>query len=67
MSSLVLGPPAEADGEEAGAPRVDRRDTRSKHLWGSIGRGFVENRAAVIGLALIVLMVLFSFVGPLVY
>jgi peptide/nickel transport system permease protein len=35
--------------------------------WGGIVRIFAENRLAVLGLAIIVLIVLFSFVGPLIY
>lgn len=35
--------------------------------WRSIGRVFAENRLALVGLALIVLIILFSFAGPLIY
>ncbi len=32
-----------------------------------IGRVFIENKMAVVGVVIIVLMVLFCFVGPLIY
>ncbi len=36
-------------------------------VWGRIGRGIVHNHLAVIGLFIIAAMVLFCFVGPLLY
>jgi peptide/nickel transport system permease protein len=35
--------------------------------WRMIGRAFVENKMALLGLALVVLVTLFCFVGPLLY
>lgn len=36
-------------------------------IWRLVLRVFVENRLAVVGIGIVVLMVLFAFVGPLVY
>lgn len=41
--------------------------TQSSSAWRMVGRVFVERRLALVGLALIVFMLLFSFVGPLIY
>jgi peptide/nickel transport system permease protein len=35
--------------------------------WKLIGRTFAQNRLAIVGVVVVVLVVLFSFVGPLVY
>ena len=35
--------------------------------WRLLGRTFVQNRLAVLGVVLVVLIVLFSFIGPLLY
>jgi peptide/nickel transport system permease protein len=40
---------------------------RAQNPWRLMTRTFVENRLAVIGLAVVVLIMLFCFVGPLVY
>jgi len=46
-------------------PRLARRDGRS--LWPQAVANFASNRIGMIGLATIVIMLLFSFVGPLLY
>ncbi len=58
-SADVLGP---------AVPRCCRASRRSavRSLRGAV-RDFCRNRLGVIGLVIIVLMVLFSFVGPLIY
>lgn len=45
---------------DAGAPLTIRQST----LWGDVVRRFVRNRAAMLGLSVLVLMVLYSTVGP---
>jgi peptide/nickel transport system permease protein len=35
--------------------------------WKLVGRTFAQNKLALVGLGLIVLMLLFSFIGPLIY
>jgi peptide/nickel transport system permease protein len=35
--------------------------------WKLVGRTFAQNKLAIVGLGLIVLMFLFSFIGPLIY
>src|ERR1700756_1937227 len=35
--------------------------------WRAILSVFIQNRLAIVGVALVIFMVLFSFVGPLVY
>jgi peptide/nickel transport system permease protein len=56
QSSSVL-PPASESGETGAVGSV----------WRLIFNVFVQNRLAVVGLVIIIFMVLFSFVGPLIY
>jgi peptide/nickel transport system permease protein len=35
--------------------------------WALVGRTFTQNKLALVGLAVVVIVVLFSFIGPLVY
>jgi oligopeptide transport system permease protein len=44
---------------------VARTAVKGRSLWNDAGRRFMQNRAAVISLALLVLVVLFTIVGPL--
>jgi peptide/nickel transport system permease protein len=63
MGLISQLPPAGADQiipEGGGA-------TESGSVWRMILDVFLENRLAAVGLGVIILMVLFSFVGPLVY
>jgi peptide/nickel transport system permease protein len=60
--TLPLDPPADlATTPEGGEGRA------TGSVWRLIFDVFVKNRLAVVGLAIIVFMVLFSFVGPLFY
>jgi peptide/nickel transport system permease protein len=52
------GVPAAPEGGEAGS---------SGSIYRLIGRVFVENKLAVVGLVIIVVMFLFSYVGPWIY
>lgn len=45
----------------------ERAEPRGGNVLRLIGGGFAQNRLAVVGLGLVVLMLLFSFVGPLIY
>jgi peptide/nickel transport system permease protein len=42
-------------------------DIRAQSVWGLIWRVFLQHRLAVVGLGIIAFMVLFCFVGPLIY
>lgn len=59
--------PAEAEAL-AKAPPLDVGEVRAGSTpWQLVGRTFLQNRLAVIGVVLIVLLTLFSLIGPLVY
>ena len=59
--STFLEPPIPGDASDAPGPRPQtRRGRRGLSV-------FAENKLAVVGVGIIVFMVLFSFVGPLVY
>lgn len=60
LREVVLQSGAEAAEDQTGS-------RSSGGLWRMIGRVFLENRLAVAGLVVIVLIVLFSFIGPLIY
>ena len=56
--SSPLGPPGVPEGGEAGS---------TGSIWRLIGRVFIENKLAVVGVAILVVMLLFCFLGPFVY
>jgi peptide/nickel transport system permease protein len=55
---VSAAPPGVPEGGEAGS---------SGSMWRVIGRVFVENKLAVVGVVIIVLVIAFCFGGPLVY
>ena len=66
MSSIVAGEPAP---EVPGAEQAPSGGTvaASGSTWRMILAVFVRNRLAVVGVAIVILMVLFSFLGPVFY
>ena len=60
---------AEPAVEAGGAPSLPDEvvESSSSSVLQMVGRVFAENRLALVGLVIILLMVLFSFVGPLIY
>ena len=49
-----------AEERDAGAPLTIRQTT----LWGDVIRRFMRNRAALLGLSVLALMILYSTIGP---
>ena len=64
MSMILAGEPAGA----APGPEPDGGTVAAGgSAWRAILSVFIQNRLAILGVAIVVLMALFSFVGPLVY
>ena len=71
-----------ADGTAAGAPPVTDATAREVDVvglpeggevaasgspWALVGRTFAQNKLAMIGVGVVIIVILFSFIGPLVY
>ncbi len=71
-----------ADGTAAGAPPATDGTAREVDVlalpeggevassgspWALVGRTFAQNKLAMIGVAVVIIVILFSFIGPLVY
>jgi peptide/nickel transport system permease protein len=65
MTMILAGEPGSAPGPE-GTPDGGPVDGGGSP-WRAILSVFVQNRLAIVGVAIVAAMVLFSFVGPLVY
>ncbi len=55
-----ISSPFDATSRDAGAPLTVRQTT----LWGDVVRRFARNRAAMLGLTVLVILLLYSTVGP---
>lgn len=65
VESEVIEDPRAMDLLSAGEPTGDAGQPAG--IWRMIGRAFLENKMALVGLGLVVLITLFCFVGPLIW
>lgn len=57
----------ESDARQPAADAPISSDIRAHSVWGLIWRVFLQHRLAVVGLGIIAFMILFCFIGPLIY
>ncbi len=62
--SELSGPPG---GSRSPEEEAQEAAGRSGGVWRLVGRAFIENKMALVGVGLVVLITLFCFVGPLIY